>query len=154
MKWTFPSTLLINCQSYSSGLTYSYSALTFLSMWSLIRLSDLLPVHQDPINKLNFCLTFWCSSTSGSSVSVSYTTGCSWSLRIYQNPYFARRYPTSACLCVEDILQPWPLAVCLFTVCRTLSKSFLECSGPSFAVLDNCLFFQNTKYLCRTNLML
>ena len=48
----YPTDFQSNCQSYSSGLTCSYRALTFLSVWSLIRLSHLLPVHQDPIKQI------------------------------------------------------------------------------------------------------
>lgn len=87
-------------------------------------------------NKLNFSLTFWCLSTSGSSVSVLCKIVCSWCLLIYQNPFFARKYPARACLSVEDILQPEPHGVCLHTAWRTLSKSFLECSGPTFLGLE------------------
>lgn len=132
-----------NSQGYSWGLTCSYSVLTFLSMWSLIRLSDLLLVHQIPV-KLNFWLTFWCLWTSGSSVSVSCNICWFWSLLIYQDPYFSRRYPMSAYSSVDG-LHPGPLRVCLLTACRALSKPFLYCSGPSFSVLDNCFSFQNTN---------
>lgn len=148
VKRTFPSTLLIS----KVTVEVTHQALLVLTLhwhfcpcdhWSDFQISYLYIRIQ--WNKLNFCLTFWCLSTSGSSVSVSYQTGCSWSLLIYQDPYFAKRYSTSACLCVEDTLQPGPLGVCLLTACRAFSESFSEYSGPSFSVLDNCSFFQNTK---------
>lgn len=64
-------------------------------------------------NKLNFSLTFWCSSTSGSSVSVSYKTGFSWSLLIYQNPFFCKEV-FRKCLLVSwryrPTWAPWSLS--------------------------------------------
>lgn len=56
MKWVFQSTLLIS--RVTVKVTCSYSALIFLSMWLLIRLSDRLPVYQDPIKQIKLLKTF------------------------------------------------------------------------------------------------